>query len=246
MSGPRRVQRQPAWILQRYPYGESSLLVDLFSRDFGRMMVLSKGARRLKSPQRGLLHPFQDLLVGWSGRRELVTLTRVESAGRWRRLTGASAMCGWYASELLSRFLQRGDPHETLFDAYGELLSRLGGEADDWSLRLFETVLLGEVGYGLVLDHEVTGNGPLEAGRRYRYIPGRGPADEAVAGNAGVAVAGETLIALRSATLPSRPVRREARILTARLLAAQLDGRELRSQGVMRQMLAASRATIAA
>ena len=236
----RRIQRQPAWILQRYPFGESSLMVDSFTLAHGRVMMLAKGARRMKSPYRGILQAFQDLRVGWSGRRELVTLTRAESSGPWRRLRGSSLMCGWYANELLMRFLQRGDPHEQLFEAYSELMMELGSENDDWTLRRFEKVLLSEVGYGMVLDREVHAGEVVEADRRYRYLPGRGPVIETGDGFEGVAVSGATLLALRESSLPSRGVRREARRLTSRLLAVQLDGRVLQSPGVLRQMTAAT------
>ncbi len=122
-------------------------------------------------------------------------------------------------------------------------MDHLGQDADDWRLRRFETALLGEVGYGMILDHEVSGRRPVDSMRRYLYLPGRGPVDEDSSDSAGVAVRGETLLALQSAVVPPRHVRREAKRLTARLLAMQLDGRELKSQAVLLQMTAAGKIT---
>jgi DNA repair protein RecO (recombination protein O) len=237
MAGNRRVQRQPGYVLSRRAYSESSLLIDAFCRDFGRVPLLAKGARKLKSPFRGVLQAFSPLSIDWSGRRELVTLTRAEQAGSWIRLTGRGLICAWYANELLIRFLHRGDPHEALFDAYRQLLQRLGGEADtEWPLRLFEVALLRDVGFGMVLDREVLSHEPIEPARRYAYVSDRGPMIGASDSLSGVPVSGATLIALKMEQEPDEIIQREAKRLTRQLLAERLDGRMLRSRGVFQQM----------
>jgi DNA repair protein RecO (recombination protein O) len=237
MNSRRAVQKQPAYILTRHPYSESSLIVDAFTRDFGRVALLAKGARRLKSPFRGVLQGFQPLVLSWSGSRDLVTLVRAEPAPVTPTLGGRTLMFGWYANELLLRFLQRKDPHENLFDAYASLLTRLrqGGE-HEWFLRLFEIALLRDIGYGMVLDRAVEGNQPIESGRRYRYIPDRGPVPEDDPGQFGMLVTGATLMALRGDLSVNDAIGREARRLTRKLLENLLEGRELRSRGVYRQM----------
>lgn len=237
MSSIRRIQKQPAFVLIRRPYSESSLIVEAFSRDYGRVALLAKGARRLKSPYRGLLQSFLPLTVGWSGRRELVTLVRAEASGPAPRLGGRSLMFGWYANELLLKFLQRGDPHENLFDAYSRLLAALAAGGDgEWSLRLFEARLLGDVGYGLLLEKEAGGQRAIEPGRSYLYVPERGPVEEGTRAINALPVRGDTLIALRNGMLPEESIRREAGRLTRALLAHLLEGRELRSRVVYRQM----------
>ena len=237
MAAGRRVQKQPAFILARHPFSESSLIVDAYSRDHGRVPVLAKGARRLKSPHRGLLQAFTPVLLDWSGRRELVTLTRAEAAGPPIRLGGRALMCGFYANELLLRFLHRGDPHEALFDAYASLISGLDDGGDpEWSLRVFETALLRDAGYGLVLDREVIDQRAIEAEGRYRYIAGRGPVAADSEGFGGTPVRGQTLIALRSNGDPGDVARREAKRLTRALLGDLLEGRALRSRAVFVQM----------
>lgn len=235
MAAGRRVHRQPAFVLARHPYAESSLIIDAFTREHGRVALLAKGARRLKSPNRGLLQAFVPLAVDWSGRRELVTLTRAEPVAPYRPLSGRGWMCGWYANELVLRFVQRADAHEGLFDAYERLVARLAdGEDPEWSLRLFETALLRDVGYGLVLAVDGEDHAPIQPGRRYRYVPGLGP----VSGGDGVGieVAGETLLALGADERPGALARREAKRLTRALVAELLEGRGLRSRQVFLEM----------
>ncbi|KAA3623690.1 MAG: DNA repair protein RecO [Proteobacteria bacterium] len=240
MSTRRRVQKQPAYVLIRRPFSESSLIVDAVTRDYGRIALLAKGARRLKSPYRGLLQGFLPLSIGWSGRRDLVTLTRAEAAAHAPRLSGRALLFGCYANELLVRFLQRGDPHEDLFDAYERLIEALGRESDgEWSLRLFEIALLRDIGYGLLLEREAVGQQSVEAGRRYLYVPDRGPLEEGASGFNGVPVHGETLLALRDGVYPDALWRREARQLTRTVLGSLLEGRELKSRLVYRQMFGA-------
>ena len=109
-------QAQPAFVLHSYPFKETSLVVELLTRGFGRIAVVAKGARRPKSSLRGVLMAFQPLLVAWSGKGELHTLVRAEWEGRYRPLKGLSLICGFYVNELLLKLTARHDPHERLFD----------------------------------------------------------------------------------------------------------------------------------
>ena len=236
----RRVQKQPAFILQRRPYSENSLLLDAFTREHGRVAVLAKGARKLKSPQRGLLHSFTPLCIAWSGRRELVTLTNAESFRKPFALEGQALMCAWYASELITRFLHRNDPHEGLFDAYAELLERLEQEGrPEWSLRLFEKCLLSEAGYGLVLDLEVGGQVPIQSSSHYRYLPDRGPVLDQGDDFGGIAVSGRALLSLHQESYPGKAEQKEIKKLTRILLSIHLQGRDLKTRRVVRQLAAA-------
>ncbi|GJL80459.1 MAG: DNA repair protein RecO [marine bacterium B5-7] len=237
MSSPRRIHKQPAFVLNRRPFSESSLIVDLFTRDYGRVGVLAKGARRLKSPYRGVLQVFNPLAVGWSGRRELVTLTRAEPVTRPFNLIGQRLVCGWYSNELLTRSLLRGDPHEQLFDSYSELIDVLStGAHAEWSLRMFETALLKDVGYGILFDRDVVTKSHIDANRNYLYLAGRGPVEEGVEGFSGLPVGGRALIALATGELPPLDIQQEAKRLTRMLLVDLMEGRTLKSRSVFRQM----------
>ena len=123
-----RTQQQSAFILHQRNYSETSLLLELYTRRHGRIGLIAKGARRPSNKNRGTLKPFQPLLVGWSGRGELMVLTGAEPDGASVDLVGSSLYCGFYLNELLMRLLHRHDPHEALYDRYNQALLGLCGE----------------------------------------------------------------------------------------------------------------------
>ena len=197
MSAERaRRDGQAAYLLHTYPYRETSLVAEFYTRDLGRVAVIARGARRPRSALRGVLRAFQPLLIGWSGKSELKTLHKAEWQGGYVPLHGLSLICGFYLNELLLKLLPREDAHEQLFEAYGAALTQLPAAEDHAAvLRRFERVLLRELGYGLVLDREVPGGTPIAAEAQYRYIPDRGPVPAREAdGQSGVELAGQTLI----------------------------------------------------
>src|SRR5204862_1941530 len=120
----RRVDHEPGYVLHTYPYKETSLIVELFARRFGRVALLARGARRPRSAMRGVLLSFQALRVSWSTSAELGNLISAEWAGALLPLAGQPLMCGFYLNELLLRLLPRDDAHEALFDSYGDALIR--------------------------------------------------------------------------------------------------------------------------
>lgn len=131
-SAARRVSPRQTWqrgfVLHRHAYGDSSLLLEVFTAAHGRLPLLAKGARaprRGGSARAGLLQPLQPLWLTWSGRGEVATLTRVEAAGRPIGLVGPALYCALYVNELLLRLLGRHDPHEALFVFYQQALAGL-------------------------------------------------------------------------------------------------------------------------
>src|SRR5256885_4782404 len=116
----RRVDHELGYVLHTYAYKETSLIVEAFTRSHGRVALLARGARRPRSAMRGVLLSFHPLRLGWSGSGELATLMQAEWAGGGQLLGGRGLMCGFYVNELVLRLLPREDPHEGLFDAYGE------------------------------------------------------------------------------------------------------------------------------
>src|SRR5262245_35379112 len=125
MQSKRRADHEDAFVLHTYPYKETSLIVEAFSRGFGRVSLLARGARRSRSAMRVVLLSCQALSLSWSASAELGNLVRAEWSGALRPLRGQGLMCGFYLNELLLRLLPREDPHEALFDAYADALSRL-------------------------------------------------------------------------------------------------------------------------
>jgi DNA repair protein RecO (recombination protein O) len=164
------------FVLHRRDYRNTSLLLELFSAEEGRLALVAKGAKsapRGRSAQAALLQPFQPLWVAWSGRGEVKTLTRAEAAGAALALTRERLYCGFYLNELLLRLLGRDDPHEALFVFYQQALADLVGESIDAVLRRFELRLLEELGYAPDLTHDAAGS-PIQNGRCYRYQPEAG------------------------------------------------------------------------
>ncbi len=146
-----RAIHQFAYVLHQWDWSETSLILDLFTREHGRVAAVAKGAKRPYSQLRPVLMPFQRLLVA-TGRpkteegADILTLRSAEFAGAGAPLPAARLFSGFYLNELLMKALARGDPHERLFDAYGDTLAALARADDEAALRAFELVLLRETG----------------------------------------------------------------------------------------------------
>jgi DNA repair protein RecO (recombination protein O) len=257
MNGTSQALLEPAYVLHYRPYRDSSLLLELLTPAHGRVALIARGARRPKSRLHGLLQPFQPLLASWSLRRELGTLTAVE-ARDGAGLRGRALMSGFYVNELLMRLLHRHDPQPQLFAAYETVLQALAGgvapsperspppeAAGQTALRLFELALLRELGYGLVLEHDVAGD-PIRAEAVYHYYPERGPVYETAAavreeimedyGNpAAVRVHGGSLLALAAGRLLDPRDLQEAKRLMRAVLHRRLGGRPLASRALFRR-----------
>lgn len=221
-----RATLQPAWLLASRPYGDSSLLLEVFTRDQGRIGLVARGARGPKSRLRGLLQAFAPLLLSWSGRGDLATLTGAEAQAVPIVLSGERIFYGWYLNELLTRLLHRHDAHAALFDLYAALMPALTGSETEaqGALRLFEKYLLAEIGYGLQLPDT------LQAEQPYRYDWDLGPLPD----RAGYA--GSSLIALRDGRFDSPRALSDARRLLQAALRRQLGDRELETPKLLRSL----------
>ncbi|MDP3620894.1 MAG: DNA repair protein RecO [Polynucleobacter sp.] len=174
-----RVADEPAFVLHSIPYKETSLILDVFTRQHGRMALIAKGAKRPHSVLRPVLQRFQPLLVSWSGKSELRTLTKSEWVGGTPALVGDALLCGFYLNELLVKFLAREDEYETLYDHYMQTISALAEMNADSGrleqiLRPFELALLQETGYAAALDYCVDSNAAPIEDEKYIYQPERG------------------------------------------------------------------------
>lgn len=230
-----RVSQEPAYVLHHYDYGETSLLLEVFTRQHGRIGLIAKGARRPRSPLRAALIPFQPLSVSFSGRGELPTLTAVEASASAALIGGETLFCGLYLNELLLRLLHRHDPHERLFQSYAQALVHLGTDLNtEATLRVFEKHLLEDIGFGPVLDHDVQSGGPLQPEIRYRYLPERGPVAESV-NDEGIAIQGASLLALARESLEGETILAESKRLMRALLARHLGERPLATRDLFQQ-----------
>jgi DNA repair protein RecO (recombination protein O) len=232
----RRADHEAGYVLHTYPYKETSLIAELFTRRFGRVAVLARGARRPRSAMRGVLLSFHPLRLSWSGSAELGNLIGAEWAGALQPLAGQGLMCGFYVNELLIRLLPREDPHEALFDAYAASLGRLsGGTAYAAVLRAFEKRLLAELGYAPLLDRDAASR-PIDPDALYIYEPERGPLPAAGPLGDILTVRGRTLLDVAADDYSSPQTRDEARNLMRALIAARLHGQVLHTRAVLREL----------
>ena len=169
------VDFSPAFILHQRVFRESSFLLDIFSRDHGRISLVAKGVRKQKRSQAGLLQIYQPLLLSWQGRRDLQTLTAVEPNGPAYLLRAESALCGLYINELMMKLLPLGESESNLYIDYQKALFGLQEALqNEITLRLFEKQLLSHLGYGLVLDQDVETGEPIDEEKDYYYVADEG------------------------------------------------------------------------
>jgi DNA repair protein RecO (recombination protein O) len=230
----RRIEHEPGYVLHTYPYMETSLIVEVFTRGFGRVAVLARGARRPRSAMRGVLLSFHPLRLSWSASAELGNLISGEWSGALQPLAGRALMCGFYLNELLLRLLPRDDPHEALFDFYGKTLQALSaGAAQAAVLRTFEKRLLAELGYAPLLEREA-GGAPIDPARRYVYEPERGPMPSKSSSE--LSVSGQTLLDLAADEFVRPETRDEARALLRTLIGERLHGQTLHTRVVLKEL----------
>ena len=229
-----RIEQQPAFVLHSRAYRETSLLLECLTRDHGRVGLVARGMRRERArTPRALLQPLVPVRLGWSGRGELAALTQIEATAPGFDLSGDALLCALYLNELVLRITPRQDPHPDLFDDYAETLARLArGEPQAWTLRRFERDLLAHLGYALVLDVEGDGGAALDPQRDYAYRHEHGPIPWQHARD-GVRLRGAALLALAHDEMPANEYLAPLRRLMRAVIAAHLDGGELRSWSML-------------
>ena len=232
-----RISLQPSYILHGRPYRDSSLILEVFTAEYGRISLVARGARRKSrgGSAGALLQPFTPLLLTFSGRAEMKNLTTTETAGQSVPLRGEHMFSGLYLNELLVRLLHRHDPHPRLFAAYGQALAGLAcaGEMDE-VLRRFEFMLLDELGYGFGLDVDSDTGEAVRVGSWYHFHPdkglvARGPATDP----AQPAFSGSDLLAMAGGHFGGE-ARLAAKRLSRLVLAVYLGEAPLRSRDLFR------------
>jgi DNA repair protein RecO (recombination protein O) len=170
----KRISDEPAYVLHRYDWSESSLILEVFTRHHGRIALVAKGAKRPTSNFRPILLPLQPLHLAFGGDAEIRTLKSAEWMGGHVMPTGDALLSGYYLNELLLRLLARDDPHQRLFDAYAgvvQILASEHGEALQPALRAFELLLLRDIGLLPLLDAQTMTLAALDPSARYSLVP---------------------------------------------------------------------------
>lgn len=226
---------QPAYLLHSQPFQNTSLLVDFFTMDYGRVRAVAKGARSPKSKYRSLLQLFQPLLISLSGRGELKTVTGIESSLSAIQLREERLFSGMYINELLTRLLLNHVEHKQLYLAYQDTLVALQGSTDvQLVLRQFELCLLTELGYGINLESDCRSHEPIISSASYSFTPDVG--FELLANdtqlNSNKAFKGAHIIALRDLDILDKEVAKTAKRLLRVALAAHLGDKPLNSRSL--------------
>lgn len=249
-----RFELQPAYVLHTQPFQNTSLLVDLFCLDYGRVRAIAKGARRPKSRTKALLQPFQPLLISLVGRSELKSLSAIEGSVNAFALIGARLFSALYINELLARLLLFNEGHSLLYGSYQQAVIGLQGERDvQQILRTFELELLEALGYGINLETDSDRGEAIDETSTYLFQTDGGfervqVTTEVRASNPAL-FSGREIRALRNMELAEKPLASAARRLTRLALQVHLGpkplaSRELFLRPVLRSPLRATEATL--
>lgn len=230
-----QIKAEPAFVLHSRPYRETSLLVDVFTRHYGRFRAVARGARGTKKRTTTLI-PYTPILINWSGKSDLKTLGHSEQSGLPLLLKGDSLYCGFYVNELLLRLLAENDPHEKLFDGYLDVLTQLvQSKPVEPSLRAFEFNLLENIGYGLVLDTDAKSGEPIRVGQQYWFEPTLGFIRKQTTNLSSEAInwfQGDEILAIDAGDNLSRATATAAKRLMRLALQPHLGGKPLLSRAL--------------
>jgi DNA repair protein RecO (recombination protein O) len=232
----RHVRLALGYVLHHRPFRDTSRILEVLTRDHGRLSLFARGVRGPKAKLAPVLQPFQAIYVSWSGRGEAPQLTAAEYAGASVQPPPACLMACFYLNELLLKLTTRHDPHPDLFDAYREALAGLAStSAIERTLRIFEKRLLDAIGYGLALEADSETGGRIRPDGHYQYRPAQGLIP--VAAHAPGTVAGASIVSLAEGRLASADELDDARRLLRAALAHCLEGRELTTRVVARSLV---------
>lgn len=231
------VHDQPAYILHRKPWRDTSLLLSLLTLHHGRVSVIVKGAQNSKRNPAAWLQPCQSLMVSWTGRSDLKTLTHYDTPAQSIRLTGERMYCGLYLNELLMMLVPEHDVQPDLFALYAQTLDALQAEPfNSAALRQFELGLLRAIGLAPDFKQSVDGL-PIRAELRYGLNPEQGFfVLTGATTSARFELSGQTILALASDQVLETTLERESKHLMRNLIQQALNGRVLKSRELFMQM----------
>jgi len=227
----QRVLLEPAFVLHSIAYRNTSLIVDLFTRQHGRVAVVARSARGPQSRFQGRLQSFSPLLISYSGRHELKSLSHVELYAKPYNLVGRRIMCGFYLNELLIRLLQKEEPSAALFGLYQDTVMQLEQtDQVEVLLRVFEKRLLSQLGFGLALQYEAQTREPIQDSLYYRYEIELGFVRVNDRMSAPAVFQGSSLLALENESLLTDTARQDVKRLMRQVIGHYLAGRVLKSR----------------
>lgn len=231
-----RVSLEPAYVIHRRAYSDTSLIVELLTPAHGRVSVLARGVKKGKVQKSLLLQPFRSLHVSWAGRGELPVLAAAEEAGKTVHLQGEALACGYYVNELVYHLVPKYEPASNLFTHYWPTIEGCcHADTRQRELRHFEVILLEQLGLSPTLDHDIVTGQPTDPESMYNYRIPEGPikADNSKSSN-GITISGCSLLKIAAMDFSDAKTLTEAKKLTRSLLHYHLDGKELLSRALFK------------
>jgi DNA repair protein RecO (recombination protein O) len=246
-----RIELQPAFVLQQRKFRETSLILDVFTRDYGIVCILAKGVRTAKSKTAALLQPFTALIISYSNKAELKLLTHVERAQDTFNLAGMPLYCGFYLNELISLLVHKEDPYPELFVDYINCLHCLTQLTEsslidpkqlqdpnnifnlslEAALRIFELNLLEKVGFALPIQRDAKNQMPIKASARYLFVVEQGVVEHPEG-----KISGKTLHALQKQQFDDEQTLTEAKYLMRSVINFHLNGKSLKTRTFISKM----------
>jgi DNA repair protein RecO (recombination protein O) len=227
-----QVNTDECFLLHQRPYGETSIISEVFTKNNGKISLIAKGAKKPKSKFFGYLVPFYKLSITYSGRSELKTLTNIDrDLSDFNNTLSKKSYSLLYINELLIRLLPKDASHLELFNLYDNFLEEVSSKKDiEIVLRHFELDLLDMLGYGLDFDNDIDNNNPIMANASYKFISEKGFKESDNAG-----LLGEHIINIKERNLDKVP-RKSLKEITTKAILFCLDGKELTSREIFKSI----------
>lgn len=229
-----RILLQPSYILHSRPFKDSSLILEVFSRQYGRISLLAKGVRSSKSRIKGMLQPFRLLLLSWIEKPNLSTFVSVEETQLIHGLHDKALISGLYMNELLMRLIHSHDACPSIFQLYEDTLLKIQNASAIASfLRIFEKNLLVELGYGLELEYDYSSECAVATNEHYTYVVEQGPRLCKHTSDVLFKISGRSLLALAKEELDDPKTIAESMALMRLVLDHYLGGKPLKTRDLV-------------
>ena len=228
---------QRGFVLHRRAYSETSLLVDVFTEDTGRLSLLAKGARARRSAWKSVLQPFTPLLLRWSGKSGLKILTKAEPAAITLPLQQTALYSGFYVNEMLVRVLENQTAYQELFNHYLQCVTRLASNAEQLEpiLRTFEFQMLRALGYGVDFCHCMATGEEVDPNMWYQFRENEGFIASLLQNN--LSFLGKDLLAFEALDFSNKSTQQAAKRFTRIALKPYLGSQPLKSRELFQSIL---------
>jgi len=238
MMANQIIENEPAYLMHQRPFSESSQIINLFSRHFGRVDVIAKGSKRPKSKFKSFLQPFLPILVSWSGRSQLKTLRSIDlNIKQKTTLPNTQLMSAFYLNELILSLLTTTDPYPELFDCYALTIDKLSDiDSSEAVLRIFEINLLSQIGYAINFQTEAMSSNEIEAEQVYRFVVEQGFIRSNTTTPHHSLIKGSIIKAIEKGDYSTSQILKAAKRITRESIKYHLSGKELNTKKVFRSI----------